>query len=73
VLDRLKFLQEWLLSMVLENTFFVKENQFGVNLMEKNKEEPTEKENMILAFALIKHLYNKGDISEYVYKNIKKE
>jgi uncharacterized membrane protein len=73
VLDRLKFLQEWLLSMVLENTFFVKENQFGVNLMEKNKEEPTEKENMILALALIKHLYNKGDISEYVYKNIKKE
>jgi uncharacterized membrane protein len=41
--------------------------------MEKNKEEPTEKENMILALALIKHLYNKGDISEYVYKNIKKE
>lgn len=73
MLDRLKFLQEWLLSMVLENTFFVKENQFGVNLMEKNKEEPTEKENMILALALIKHLYNKGDISEYVYKNIKKE
>jgi uncharacterized membrane protein len=73
VLDRLKFLQEWLLSMVFENTFFVKENQFGVKLMEKNKEEPTEKENMILALALIKHLYNKGDISEYVYKNIKKE
>lgn len=27
----------------------------------------------ILALALIRHLYNKGDISEYVYKNIKKE
>lgn len=29
--------------------------------------------NKILALALIRHLYNKGDISEHVYKNIKKE
>lgn len=30
------------------------------------------KGNIILALALIRHLYHKGDISEYVYKNIKK-
>ena len=31
------------------------------------------KNNIILALALIKHLYNKGDIPEHVYRNIKKE
>ncbi len=31
------------------------------------------KGNIILALALIRHLYHKGEISEYVYKNIKKE
>lgn len=31
------------------------------------------RENTILALALIRHLYHKGEISEHVYKNIKKE
>lgn len=33
----------------------------------------TEYINTILALALIKYLYNKGKISESVYKNIKRE
>lgn len=33
----------------------------------------TEYINTILALALIKYLYNKGEISESVYKNIKHE
>lgn len=37
-------------------------------LMDKDKNG-----NTILALALIQHLYNKGAISEHVYKNIKKE
>lgn len=29
--------------------------------------------NTILALSLMRYLYNRGAISEYVYKNIKKE
>lgn len=29
--------------------------------------------NVILALALMRYLYNKGTISQHVYKNIKKE
>lgn len=29
--------------------------------------------NLILAFALIRHLHNQGEISDHVYRNIKKE
>ena len=39
-------------------------------IMSTNKNK---KNNIILALALIKHLYNKGDIPEHVYRNIKKE
>lgn len=41
--------------------------------MKENDEQLNGKGNVILALALIRHLYNKGDISEIVYKNIKKE
>lgn len=37
----------------------------------KNQKEA--KNTVILALALITHLYNTGKISETVYKNIKKE
>lgn len=37
----------------------------------KNRKE--DKNTVILALALITHLYNTGKISETVYKNIKKE
>lgn len=38
-----------------------------------NTEEEKNRNNIILALALIEHLYNKGNISKKVYKNIKKE
>lgn len=40
---------------------------------EKLKYEQKNKGNIIIALALMRYLYNKGDISEYVYNNIKKE
>lgn len=41
--------------------------------MEKIKRKEKDKNTVILALALITHLYNTGKISELVYKNIKKE
>ena len=41
--------------------------------MDKKSAYINRKGNIILALALIRHLYNKGEISEIVYKNIKKE
>lgn len=37
------------------------------------KQKRKDKNTVILALALITHLYNTGKISETVYKNIKKE
>ena len=32
-----------------------------------------ERGNIILALALMKHLYNQGKLAEHIYHNIKKE
>lgn len=41
--------------------------------MNDNMSVVRKKGNMIIALALMKHLYNEGKIPEHVYKNIKKE
>lgn len=38
-----------------------------------NSNKKNNRETIILALALIKHLYNKKAIPEHVYKNIKRE
>ena len=39
----------------------------------KQNDRQKEAGNILLALALIRHLYHKGKISECAYKNIKKE
>lgn len=38
-----------------------------------NSNKKPNRETIILALALVKHLYNKEEIPEHVYKNIKRE
>lgn len=48
-------------------------NRYNRRLIMNLENNNHKKNNIILALALIKHLYNKGDIPEHVYRNIKKE
>lgn len=52
---------------------FQKRRKDKLRKEEKLKYEQKNKGNIIIALALMRYLYNKGDISEYVYNNIKKE
>ncbi len=41
--------------------------------MKEEKKDDVKKENVIMALALIKHLYQTDNISKIVYENIKRE